>query len=869
MSTITLLEKIFTWSEDNLAPWAKDAVRRLFEKNSQLDNADYDELLALLKKEHGIEPDDEISPKPLSKAHLPATQPDVTTFKILAMRNLCHVNRIPSDQKINFAENGLTIIYGGNGTGKSGYARVLKKACRARDTEDILPDLTVPSNAQCVTSATFDVKVNGFENVLAWSNDQPSPDLLSMISVFDSRCARIIIDDKQEIEYVPYGLDVLGNLATQVYPKITQQLDNEIKNIVSDNSSFKPFINDTIAGKFAGSVNADTSIESIEKILIFTSDDERRLDEITAQLTETDPISKAKEHHRYYERLKAMICNIDAFNDKAISEQCQNTETLCNEYNIAKAEEKVAASNFRADEELLPGTGESVWKELFEAARKFSEIAYKEHVFPNLNEDSLCPLCQNPLEGGLERLKRFDEYIKRTTSQKVQKKNHEIVNYRKHVETMSYSIDIDRSLLEDNIIDKELENLIKNFEADLKQFQTHILDALDTRIWTPAPKIFSLPVSKLRSLAAQQLCEERKYRRLSSENNIAKLKQDQQELSTRKNLYLHKDSIQKYVNAAKRTKLLEKCRKSLDTGKISNQVKKMSQDAITDDLRSALSKEFKYFGLGLNVTLKDFATKGRINLQLHLDFLKRNEVKIRDILSEGEQRAIALGAFLAEINLSANTGGIVFDDPVSSLDHEKRDKVARRLVEESHKRQVIIFTHDTVFLSLLQNEADNNDVKIVHLEHHETTPGHVRDGLPWIHKSCRDKIDKLSKRINLLAPAWQPYPSDEQSSKMRNLYSDLRATIELMVQNDVLNRVVQRYDNWIRVKNLEGVIGFNKSEYDKIYELYEKCSGVTSAHDSPSAANLPVPDPDEFRNDLNQILEILSIIKSRKNKPKS
>ena len=57
---MTLLKKILTWSEkkNNLALWARDAIRRLFEKNSQLDDTDYADLLELLKNEHGISPSD-------------------------------------------------------------------------------------------------------------------------------------------------------------------------------------------------------------------------------------------------------------------------------------------------------------------------------------------------------------------------------------------------------------------------------------------------------------------------------------------------------------------------------------------------------------------------------------------------------------------------------------------------------------------------------------------------------------------------------------------------------------------------------------------------------------------------------------------
>jgi predicted ATPase len=42
---------------------------------------------------------------------------------------------------LTFEEAGLTIIFGDNGTGKSGYARLLKRITRARHQEEILSDV--------------------------------------------------------------------------------------------------------------------------------------------------------------------------------------------------------------------------------------------------------------------------------------------------------------------------------------------------------------------------------------------------------------------------------------------------------------------------------------------------------------------------------------------------------------------------------------------------------------------------------------------------------------------------------------------------------------------------------------------------------
>ena len=72
---------------------------------------------------------------------------------------------------------------------------------------------------------------------------------------------------------------------------------------------------------------------------------------------------------------------------------------------------------------------------------------------------------------------------------------------------------------------------------------------------------------------------------------------------------------------------------------------------------------------------------------------------ISQILSEGEQKAIALADFLAESRLRTSSSPIVFDDPVNSLDYKRIGYVAERLAELSEDRQTIVFTHNIWFAS--------------------------------------------------------------------------------------------------------------------------------------------------------------------------
>jgi wobble nucleotide-excising tRNase len=64
---------------------------------------------------------------------------------------------------------------------------------------------------------------------------------------------------------------------------------------------------------------------------------------------------------------------------------------------------------------------------------------------------------------------------------------------------------------------------------------------------------------------------------------------------------------------------------------------------------------------------------------------------IKTILSEGEQKAVALALFIAETKIQKSKNPIILDDPVNSLDHKIAKNFAQRLLEL--KNQVILFNH--------------------------------------------------------------------------------------------------------------------------------------------------------------------------------
>lgn len=260
---MSILQEILHWSK-GLPPWQSDALRRLF-MNGSLSNDDIDDLFALLKAEHGIPDSKSHTAKILSADQIPVSVVPDTKIKILALKNLRHVNAIAENQHLNFSSMGLTLIYGDNGSGKSGYARVFKNACRARDQSELIhPNAFLPDEQTGNAEATFDIEVNGIHGDVPWVNGAPAPEILSSLAVFDSRCARSYLDEEGDFAYIPYGLDILEGLAGAC-KKLKTMIELEHARYAPDRAAFSDLGGETAVGKLISGLSHQTKLEQAEK----------------------------------------------------------------------------------------------------------------------------------------------------------------------------------------------------------------------------------------------------------------------------------------------------------------------------------------------------------------------------------------------------------------------------------------------------------------------------------------------------------------------------------------------------------------------------------------------------------------------------
>jgi energy-coupling factor transporter ATP-binding protein EcfA2 len=861
-----LLDEILSWSKSSLKPWQQDAVRRLFQKTNTASAVD--DLYAMLKDSVGLSDPEARKPEPLSKHHLPISAKKGAAVTLLSLREIKNVNRLAPNQILTFSPKGLTIVYGGNGSGKSGYARILKRACRSRDAnEDVRPNAHDKPSANATPQAVFEIEFGGNRSTVIWQKGEMPPAELATVAVFDTHCARAYLDQEQEVAYLPFGLDVVEGLA-QILPLITKKLEAEIAATLTTKEAFNHLLGQTKVGALINALNDKTKLTDVEALAQMTVENAARMATLEKTLSESDPRTKAKALNLAAARITDIKKKIESAMAWVKDDAIQKLRTMDAEAETAFAVEIVAANELRAGEALLPGTGDLLWKTLFQAAQEFSiGAAYPTQQFPHTNEDSHCVLCQQAISSDAgERLHRFKAYIQENVAKAAEEKRVSRATAITKIENAVLTIELQAALVEElTLLDGAVVDEIRAFDSTIIARRTWLLSAQKNHIWEGIPELPVNPCVRLGLIAESITAEEQTYIKAINDKQKLALATELAELKARTSLSPHIKAISDLIDRMKTKTLLTKCRGDLNTRAISAKAKEFASAAVTTPLRIALQEEFTALDVlnimpKLNESVERGKMKHKLKLDLHID------APIRDILSEGEQRAIAIGSFLAELRTGGHGGGVIFDDPVSSLDHFRRKHVAQRLIAEAEVRQVIIFTHDTSFLGELNDLIEQKKVehKIHYLEWAGACAGKINEGLPWHHQSFKDRIDKLQQAQCKLAKIWPPYPSEEQANTMREKYSLLRATIERLIQDVVFCGVVVRYRDWIKVGNLSDVVGFDVTECKEIERLHKTCCDVTEAHDSPSARNSSVPSAIQLGNDIAALNAVNNIIQERR-----
>jgi hypothetical protein len=277
-----------------------------------------------------------------------------------------------------------------------------------------------------------------------------------------------------------------------------------------------------------------------------------------------------------------------------------------------------------------------------------------------------------------------------------------------------------------------------------------------------------------------------------------------------------------------------KARTSLNTRPITEKEAELVGKVFGEAYGKKLAEECEALKCDVPIELKTVGQKGQTVRSLSIG----NEHAPEHVLSEGEQKAVALADFLTEVGLNPASAGIVLDDPVTSQDHDRKQLIATRLVAEAAKRQVIVFTHDLPFLNdiVVQGEAAGLDVAKHWIQRQNGRPGYVaRDDAPTTSKT----YDTTQRAKEFLTRA-RKAAGTEQQDLLEAGMSALRRTIEEIVVKRLLKGVVPRWSDRIIVTKLREV-RWDDAACDDLVDMFEELSRYIRAHShSDEAAGTPM-----------------------------
>jgi len=859
---MTIARELLQFSKSRPA-WQQDLIRRICTQQA-LQNSDIDAALNNLKASHGMSAVQELSL--LREEHLSRreTAPQAPAA-LAAISDVRNANQLAANQHLPFAVKGITLVYGHNGSGKTGYARIVKQLCRARrdKPEPLLGNVYKASGRPAEAEITF--LVAGEPATLRWTDGDAPPAPLSQISVFDASSAPLYADHQNELEFLPWGLDVLPILG-RTCQTLVQRIQSEIDACATTLSVALPVqVPGSPADALARQLTFETpaahrpSDEAIRLAGSWSDENAAELQKVEKELQRLSEPAKASAQCR---RFKAAI---DALNDRLTAVHrllSPEAITTYREQSLKTQAARQAASvaaGRRFDQDPLAKTiGTPAWRRLYEMAEEFNSLAYPGQEFPALGADKVCVLCQQPLgERAADRMTRFKQFMQDTSQREAQTQDTRLGEIIKNLEKAHIPTTEDIELLFGELSTAEpsfaaVRTRFTQFISELSSLLTAVMAALKGNGSLAAVNGLDSGTIDLAKTYAEALEQKAKAFDEATVDTAATsaLKKQHTDLLGRQQLSRSLETVLSRRAELEKHDRLQKCKSQCDTYQISRKNSEFRDKYLTVDFETELKKQVKLLGLGY-LPIKVDAKTERGTSYVGVGLNKITNARNANILSEGEFRALALACFFAEIATIPNQNGIVVDDPVSSLDHRHMKQVAHRLVEEAKNRsQVIIFTHDLSFYYELWSAAAEAQVPVLRhwVQHRPPNSFGVidADDGPWEVKKTKERIGVLNNLLMRIPEEGQS--GQEYAQHVGSFYTRLRETWERLVEECLLKNVVGRFQPGVQTQSLKGV-NVTDEDYALVYFNVKKVSEY-SGHDWATGREGTPPSKQDMANDL-------------------
>lgn len=678
---------------------------------------------------------------------------------------------------------------------------------------------------------------------------------------------------KTDVAFRPFGLDLFDKLV-KACKAIRAQLEREQRALVSNAlGSVRAIVPEgTAAARLLVNITSLTKPEAVTALSRLSADEEARLTLLETSLRDlqaNDPTQLTRRLTLRAKRIQALVRHITnveaALSAESLGAALDAQALVRNKAADAQRIREAAFGNA-----TLAGTGSESWTALWESGRQFSEhAAYPGRPFPVVDEGAQCVLCQQDLDhAARQRLQKFQSFVTSTTERELRQARDAFRRLRNNLMDLQTTTgSIDETLQELQI---EHAAVADRIASALKAAETRRQAAVLALEDGPVP-LRDLPplvpvLDATDGLAAEIAARIATLNAGDTNEAQQRMTAEVLELRARRLLAQHESVVLEEIERKRQYAAYGLCLTDTKTQAITKKSTAVTRTLVTQKLRDSFAEELSHLSFRhVEVELQEAG--GAEGVLYHKLVLTRAPgVNLPQVASEGEQRCLSIAAFFAELSTADDPSGIVFDDPVSSLDYKWREGVAARLADEAKKRQVIVFTHDVVFVLLLKQLADEANVGQMdqHVRQLSNGAGVCAEELPWVALKVAKRIGHLKKQFQGAEKLYRDGELVAYEKEASVIYGYLREAWERGLEEVLLGGVVERYRPSVQTQHVGVVADITEEDTRAVERAMTKCSRWLPGHDQAAAARADIPEPAVLKADIDGLEAWVKKIRSRR-----
>lgn len=751
------------------------------------------------------------------------------------------VNRLIADQEIVFGKN-LTVVYGENGTGKTGYSRIIQQIGKyIGESQPIKPNVfeSEISPQAKIDYALFD----GTNKTIEWNNNSKSK---LNIKLFNSACVHFSLNNERKIDFTPRVFYDCEQLAAAT-SKLSTLVNKRLKEF--SDSAIKPIIEDTKICEFVKKILLSHDLKDL--LILDKEIATLHIDELVAQKIKLQEDAD-----------KLSITALTAEQKRLVSLR-QITEQIINQ--IAKSDfyakrhfvlfkdnqTKIKELQNKSDVDSLISQLhikedlKNPFVQFIKEADKLYRLTEKDGQ--DLTSMQKCLLCGQPIaqddDATKELLHLYGNLISASQSDSIEKlatQNHKIeescAKIVQSLETLLQTPDINSNTILAPIVKKLIALLsdFKNdtFEMDIKQQLNDLKNYTDS---------INSDIEKT-SKSISENDEQRKTINITI-NEISA------QIDILNNWEQERAYLLSYINLSKI--------KGINNHGIANCQKDIQEKIYKASFMTILQSTLSELNAPSEVKFNTAISSSRMAIKQGYDTITK-ENQLSEILSEGEQTVVALAQFIAESKFNADENVLFFDDPVNSLDLKRMQVIANSLVALAKEKQIVIFTHNLVFLGFIKAAIDKDkalsDYKFYQTESTE------QNGKQYVGKVTEhdnpnvETYSHYSKEVSGIIKRAEKETLDLK--EIKHAYGCIRCAIELLVCDKILKGTTERYKPDISIMRFSKInLDALKEDQEPLTELYENVCRYIDGHSSSPYAKIE-PDITILKSDFSILTTI-------------